>query len=116
MRVSCVADAVTLPQTCQSAVPAQKEGVTQEGVGSITLERHVSNRLKFYKFGFLASRAIDWYVYESNPGGRGVGWSPDVVIVFLGGGSSFFLGHSHGVLNISLESSAQAQSIGTLFE
>jgi len=45
-----------------------------------------------------------------------VGWSPDVVIVFLGGGSSFFLGHSHGVLNIPSESSAQAQSIGTLFE
>ena len=90
MRVSCVADAVTLPQTCQSAVPAQKEGVTQEGVGSITLERHVSNRLKFYKFGFLASRAIDWYVYESNPGGRGVGWSPDVVI--FGGVLQFFSG------------------------
>jgi len=45
-----------------------------------------------------------------------VGWSPDVVIVFLGRVSSFFLGHSHGILNISLKSSAQTQPIGTLFE
>jgi len=42
-----------------------------------------------------------------------VGWSPDVVIVFWGGVSSFFLGHSYKILNISSESSAQAQSIAT---
>ena len=45
-----------------------------------------------------------------------MGWSPDVVIVFLGGVSSFFLGHSHGILNISSESPAQAQLVATLFE
>ena len=40
-----------------------------------------------------------------------------------GGGPEFFdppsrnlLGHSYGILNISSESSAQAQSIGNLFE
>jgi len=44
-----------------------------------------------------------------------VGGSPDMVII-LGGGLQFFLGHSHGIQNISSESLAQAQSIGTLFE
>ena len=35
----------------------------------------------------------------------------------LGGVSSFFLGNNfHGILNISSESLAQAQSIATLFE
>jgi hypothetical protein len=32
------------------------------------------------------------------------------------GGLQFFLGHFHGILNISSESSAQAQPIATLFE
>ena len=86
----------------------------QEGVG--TFGRHMSNRLNFIYSEFLSSRAIDWYIYESNPGGVGVGVVPRCGYSFFGGSPIFFLGHSHGVLNISLESSAQAQSIGTLFE
>jgi hypothetical protein len=35
---------------------------------------------------------------------------------FFAGGLHFFLGHFHGIFNISTECSAQAQSIGTLFE
>jgi len=47
--------------------------------------------------------------------GGGVGSSrggPD----FLGEVSKDFLGHFYGILNISSESSAQTQSIGSLFE
>ena len=39
-----------------------------------------------------------------------------MVLVFLGGVSSFFWGNFHGILNMSSESLAQAQSIATLFE
>ena len=46
-------------------------------------------------------------------GGGGV---PRCGFGFLGGVSKLFLGHSHGILYISSESSAQAQSIATLFE
>jgi len=72
--------------------------------------------IKFCIFGILASRAIDWYMYELNPGGGWGGVVPRCGYSFFGGGLQFFLGHSHGILNISSESSAQAQSIGTLFE
>ena len=66
----------------------------QEGVGSITFGRHVSNRLNF-----MYSESWGRLVYILVESGRGgVGGSPDVVIVFLGGGSSFFLGHSHGII------------------
>jgi len=47
-------------------------------------------------------------------GGSGV--VPQCGFSFYGGVSTFFLDHSHGILNISSESSAQAQSIATLFE
>jgi len=33
--------------------------------------------IKFYIFGILTSRAIDWYKHESNPGG---GDLPSVVV------------------------------------
>ena len=46
----------------------------------------------------------------------GEGGSPGGGPFFLGGVSKFFLGHFYGISNISAESSAQAQSIGTLFE
>ena len=49
----------------------------------------------------------------SNPGGGG--GSPYMVLVSLGGLQFFFV-HSHGILNISSESLAQAQSIATLIE
>ena len=52
--------------------------------------------IKKFKFGILTSRAIDWYIYGSNWGG-GV---PQRVFSFFAGGSSFFLGHIHGILNI----------------
>ena len=46
-----------------------------------------------------------------------MGWGgPPSGYSFWGGVSSFFLGHSHRMLNMSLESSAQAQLIATLFE
>jgi len=41
----------------------------------------------------------------------GVGWGgPAVGFWFLWGGLQFFLGHSHGTYNTSLEFSAQSQS------
>jgi hypothetical protein len=45
-----------------------------------------------YIFRILRLRAIDWYIYGSNQGGGGVGWSPDKFLVFLQGVSSFFWG------------------------
>jgi len=50
---------------------------------------------------------------ESGRGGSGV--VPRQVFSFFAGGLQFFLGHFHEILSISSESSAQAQSIGTLF-
>ena len=54
------------------------------------------------------SRAIHWYIYESNRRGG--------VQSFLDPPSKNLPGHSYENLNISSESSAQTQSIGTLFE
>ena len=68
-----------------------------------------------YVFEILASRAIDWYIYGSNRRGGvegGVRGGPDL----FRPPSKIALGHSYEILNISSESSAQAQSIGTLFE
>ena len=62
----------------------------------------------------MTSRAINWYIYESNRGGGGV--FPDGFLVFSGGFSSFFLGHFHGIFKDLSESSAQAQPIATHFE
>ena len=71
---------------------------------------------KLYIFGILTLRAIDWYTYESNRkgsgggvgrGGSGVFWSPP---------PKKLLGHFYEIVIIYLESSAQTQSIGTLFE
>ena len=50
----------------------------QEGVGSITFGGRVQIPIKNYTFGNLTSRAIDWYVYESN--WRGVGGSGGVQV------------------------------------
>ena len=48
--------------------------------------------------------------------GRG-GGRPDAVFVLGGEVPNLFLGHYiHGILYVSLESSAQAQSIASLFE
>ena len=44
------------------------------------------------------------------------GEGPPMWFRFWWGGSSFFLGHFNGILKASSEFSAQAQSIGTLFE
>ena len=57
------------------------------------------------------SRAIHWYIYESNRRGGGPR-GPE----FFGPPLQSLLGHSYETLNISSESSAQTQSIGTLFE
>jgi len=87
----------------------------QEGVGSITSGRHVSNRLKIIYLESLRRKlSIDIYVSQIQEGGW-VGWSHDVVLIFRGG-SNFFLGHFHIYLNISSKSSVQAQSIATLVE
>jgi hypothetical protein len=48
--------------------------------------------------------------------GRGRGGVPRWALSFGKGGSSFFLGHSQGIWYTLSELSAQAQSIGTLFE
>jgi hypothetical protein len=40
--------------------------------------------IKNYIFGILTSRAINWYIYESNPGGGG----GPMWLIFLGGFSS----------------------------
>jgi len=58
------------------------------------------------------SRAFDWYMYGSDP--RRGGGAPRGGPSFWGGVSKTLLGHSFKILNISSESSAQAQSIGTL--
>jgi len=41
---------------------------------------------------------------------------PRCGFIFLGNSPVFFLGHSHGILNMSSESSAQAQLVATLIE
>ena len=61
------------------------------------------------------SRVIDWYMYMSNLRGGGVGWSSGGVL-FGGRGLQFFSGQLPRILNIPSESSAQAQSIATLFK
>ena len=45
--------------------------------------------IKDYISGILTSRAINWYMYESNPGGDRVGWPP-TWFVFWGLFSIFF--------------------------
>jgi hypothetical protein len=59
-------------------------------------------------------RPIGIYTSQIRKGGGGV--VPRCGFSLFGGISSFFLGHSHEILNISLESSAQAQSIAKLFK
>jgi hypothetical protein len=68
--------------------------------------------IKLLIFGILAPRAIDWYIYGSNRRRGGSGR----VQSFLDPSSKTLLVHSYKTLNISSESSAQAQSIGTLFK
>ena len=87
-------------------------GCSQEGVGSMTFGQHVSNWLKIiYPKSWRQKLSVG--IYMSNPGGGG--GSPYMVLVSLGGLQFFFV-HSHGILNISSESLAQAQSIATLIE
>jgi hypothetical protein len=66
-------------------------------------------------FVILTSRAIDWYIHGSNRGGGG-GVVPRRVFRFLQGVSCLLMGHFHGILNVSSESLAQAQSTASLFE
>ena len=64
----------------------------------------MSNRLDFiYSESWRRELSIGIYIYEPSPEG-GVGWGvPRCGYSFLGGvSSSNFLGHSHGILNISL--------------
>ena len=44
--------------------------------------------IRNYIFGILTSRAVNWYIYESNPGG---GVPPKWKLNFGGGGLQFFL-------------------------
>jgi len=80
-------------------------------VNIITFGRHVSIRI--YIFGILSSIDIDWYIYMGPI--RGGGGSPGGVQIFRGGLQKS-LGQFSEILNISSESSAQAQSIGTQME
>ena len=78
--------------------------------------RHVSNRLKniyIWNSGVESYRMV--YIWVQSEGGGEWGGA--------GGGQTFLdpptrklLGHYYEILNMSSESSAQAQSIGTLFE
>ena len=85
--------------------------VTQEGVGSITFGRHVSNRLKcIYTESWRRELLIGIFMDPIGGGGEGGGSE------FLGPPLQKFTGPLLQNFNISSESSAQAQSIGTLFE
>jgi len=73
------------------------------------------DRIFYFIIGILRLRAINWYINEFNPrrsGGGGVRG----VSTFWDPLSRILLGHFTEIINIYLESSAQAQSIGTLFE
>ena len=72
--------------------------------------------IKIYIFGILASRASNWYIYGSNRRGGGEWGGAGGGQTFLDPPSRKLLGHYYEILNMSSESSAQAQSIGTLFE
>jgi hypothetical protein len=67
-----------------------------------------------YIFKFLTS-SIGKNMGQIGEGG-GVWSGPPVGFLVLGGVSSFVLDNLHGILNISSESLAQAQSIATLLE
>ena len=91
----------------------KKGMVHQEASESIPFGRHVQIPIEF--IGILTSRAVDWYMYGSKwRGSRGGG---------VGGGAQKkfwtplqnFSGTLARNFNISLKSSAQAQSMGTLF-
>ena len=77
------------------------------GVGSITVWQVKSIKIIYSK----SCRELSIVIYMSRIW-RGGG--PDVVTVFFGGVSSFFLGHFHKNYKISAESSAQAQLNVTL--
>jgi len=66
--------------------------------------------ITIYIFGILMSRAIDWYIYESNRKGGGSGKG------VFGAPLQKITGPLLQNLIISSEFSAQTQSIGTLFE
>ena len=88
-------------------------GGAQEAAESITFGRHLSNRLRFiYSESWRRELSIGINMSRIREGG---GVSPDVILV-LGGGDQFFPGPLPRNFNISSESSAQAQSIATLFE
>jgi len=84
----------------------------QEAAWSITFGRHASKLIENYIFGILTSRAINWYIYGSNRG-RGGGGGPGGVLVSL---VQIFSGPLPRSSDISSESSAQVQLIGTLLE
>ena len=78
-------------------------GVSAGGGRKHNFGRACVKLIKNYVLEILMSRAIDWNISESNRKGGG----PEIF-----GPPSF--GHSYEILNISSESSAQIQSIGTL--
>ena len=95
----------------------------QEAPGSLTFGRHVSNRLRI-RYSEFSHRELSMdiyiyiYMYGSNQRGGGGEGSGGIRVFWTlpCPPSKNLLGHSYKILNISAESSAQAQSIGTLFE
>ena len=72
----------------------------------------MSNRLRFiYSESWRQELSIGIYMGPIG-GGGGSGEGSD----FFGPPYQNFMGHSYAILNTSSESSAQVQSIGTLFE
>ena len=96
----------TLPFLCHPAGGCRKHNFWTARVKSI----------KNYIFGILTSKAIDWYTYESNRKGSGGGVGRGGSRVFWSPPPKKLLGHFYEIVIIYLESSAQTQSIGTLFE
>ena len=95
--------AVEQQKAALHAVNAKHESeVREEAPVSITFGQQVPNRLRII---YLESSRRELSIDICMGPIRGVG-----------GSSNFFLGHFYGISNRSAESSAQAQSIGTLFE
>jgi hypothetical protein len=92
----------------------------QEAPVSIFIGQHVSNWLKLYIRGPFVESCRLIYVRVHSEGREGGGQSEGGGVSFLDPGSGpplkNVLGHSYKTLNISAESLAQAQLIGTLFE
>jgi len=99
----------------QSCIVEQNFETGSGGASSCKFWTSTINRNFYFIIGILRSRAIDWYINgcdRRRSGGGGVGgvflvWDPS---------SKILLRHFPEIVILYLESSVQAQLIGTLFE